>query len=135
MYFSILKKLISTFDSSSSYDQKFSTEPLKHSDNHDYGCPAVLEHRPLRQRGVSPVVGTLQQPVRSRTGGQLPISLLQPEGHGMQALKQLVDIYKDIDVSMHTMYGDVIHNRWNAFDQNWARLQERLNQYLSSPCR
>jgi hypothetical protein len=54
---------------------------------------------------------TLQQRVRSRTGGQLPIRLLQPEGHGMQSLKQLVDIYKDIDVRMHTMYGNVIHNR------------------------
>jgi hypothetical protein len=49
----------------------------------------------------------------------------------MQSLKQLVDIYKDIDVRMHTMYGNVIHNRWNAFDQDWARLQEQLNQYLT----
>jgi hypothetical protein len=47
----------------------------------------------------------------------------------MQSLKQLVDIYKDIDVRMHTMYGNVIHNRWNAFDQDRARLQEQLNQY------
>jgi hypothetical protein len=49
----------------------------------------------------------------------------------MQSLKQLVEIYKDIDVRMHTMYGNVIHNRWNAFDQDWARLQEQLNQYLT----
>lgn len=49
----------------------------------------------------------------------------------MQSLKQLVDIYKDIDLRMHTMYGSVIHNRWNAFDQDWARLQEQLNQYLT----
>jgi hypothetical protein len=47
----------------------------------------------------------------------------------MQSLKQLVDIYRDIDVRMHTMYGNVIHNRWNAFDKDWARLQEQLNQY------
>jgi hypothetical protein len=43
----------------------------------------------------------------------------------MQSLKQLVDI----DVRMHTM--NVIRNRWNAFDQDWARLQEQLNQYLT----
>jgi hypothetical protein len=49
----------------------------------------------------------------------------------MQSLKQLVDIYKDIDVHMHTMYGNVIHNRWAAFDQNWVRLQEQLNHYLA----
>jgi hypothetical protein len=55
----------------------------------------------------------------------------EPEEHGMQSLKQLVDIYKNIDVGMHTMYANVIYNRWNAFDQNWARLQEQLNQYLS----
>jgi hypothetical protein len=47
----------------------------------------------------------------------------------MQSLKQLVDIYKDIDVRMHTMYDNVIHNRLNAFDKDWARLQEQLNQY------
>lgn len=50
----------------------------------------------------------------------------------MQSLKQLVDIYKDIDVRMHTMYGNVIHNRWNAFDQDRARLQEQLNQYQTA---
>ena len=49
----------------------------------------------------------------------------------MQSLKQLVDICKDIDVRMHTMYGNIIHNRWNAFYQNWAGLQEQLNQYLT----
>jgi hypothetical protein len=34
----------------------------------------------------------------------------------MESLKQLVDISKDIDVRIHTIYGDVIHNRWAAFE-------------------
>jgi hypothetical protein len=55
----------------------------------------------------------------------------EPKGHDTQSLKQLLGICKDIDVGMHTMYGNVIHNRWNAFDQNWACLQEQLHQYLS----
>jgi hypothetical protein len=49
----------------------------------------------------------------------------------MESLKQLVEIYKDIDVRMHTMYGNVIHNRWAAFEQNWESLQRQLDQYLT----
>jgi hypothetical protein len=49
----------------------------------------------------------------------------------MESLKQLVDLYKDIDVRMHTIYGNVIHNRWDAFDQNWEGLQRQLDQYLT----
>jgi hypothetical protein len=49
----------------------------------------------------------------------------------MESLKQLVDIYKDIDVRMHTIYGNVIHNRWAAFEQNWEGLQRQLDQYLA----
>jgi hypothetical protein len=49
----------------------------------------------------------------------------------MESLKQLVDIYKDIDVRMHTIYGNVIHDRWDAFEQNWEGLQRQLDQYLT----
>jgi hypothetical protein len=49
----------------------------------------------------------------------------------MESLKQLLDISKDIDVRIHTIYGNVIHNRWNAFEQNWESLQHQLDQYLA----
>ena len=49
----------------------------------------------------------------------------------MESLKQLVDLYKEIDVRMHTIYGNVIHNRWDAFEQNWEGLQRQLDQYLT----
>jgi hypothetical protein len=49
----------------------------------------------------------------------------------MESLKQLVDISKDIDVRIHTIYGNVIHNRWAAFEQNWESLQHQLDQYLT----
>jgi hypothetical protein len=49
----------------------------------------------------------------------------------MESLKQLVDISKDIDVRIHTIYGNVIHNRWAAFEQNWEGLQRQLEQYLT----
>jgi hypothetical protein len=49
----------------------------------------------------------------------------------MESLKQLVDIYKDIDVRMHTVCVNVIHNRWAAFEQNWEGLQRQLDQYLT----
>jgi len=49
----------------------------------------------------------------------------------MESLKQLVDICKDIDVRMHTIYGNVIHDRWAAFEQNWEGLQRQLDQYLT----
>jgi len=49
----------------------------------------------------------------------------------MESLKQLVDISKDIDVRMHTIYSNVIHNRWAAFEQNWEGLQRQLDQYLT----
>jgi hypothetical protein len=51
----------------------------------------------------------------------------------MQSLKQLVEIYNAIDVRIHTMYGNIIHNRWNAFDRDWVRLQEPGNHYLAVP--
>jgi hypothetical protein len=31
---------------------------------------------------------------------------------------------------MHTMYGNVIHNRWTAFERNWEGLQRQLDQYV-----
>jgi hypothetical protein len=49
----------------------------------------------------------------------------------MESLKQLVDLYKDIDVRMHSIYANVIHNRWAAFEQNWDGLQRELGQYLT----
>jgi hypothetical protein len=49
----------------------------------------------------------------------------------MESLKQLVDISKDIDVRIHTIYGNVIHNPWAAFEQNWESLQRQLDQYLT----
>jgi hypothetical protein len=49
----------------------------------------------------------------------------------MESLKQLVDISKDIDVRIHTIYGNVIHNRWAAFEQNWESLQHQLDEYLT----
>jgi hypothetical protein len=49
----------------------------------------------------------------------------------MKSLKQLVDIDKGIDVRMHAIYANVIHNRWAAFEQNWERLRRRLDQYLT----
>ena len=49
----------------------------------------------------------------------------------MESLKQLVDISKDIDVRIHTIYGNVIHNRWAAFEQNWEGLQRQFEQYLT----
>ena len=44
--------------------------------------------------------------------------LLQWKGYGMESLKQLVDINKDIDVRMHAICVNVIHSRWAAFEQN-----------------
>jgi len=49
----------------------------------------------------------------------------------MEPLKQLVDLYKDIDVRMHAIYANVIHNRWAAFERNWEGLQRELGQYLT----
>ena len=49
----------------------------------------------------------------------------------MESLKQLVDISKDIDVRIHTICGNVIHNRWAAFEQNWESLQCQLDQCLT----
>jgi len=37
----------------------------------------------------------------------------------MESLKQLVAIYKEIDVRMHAIHANVIHHRWDAFEQNW----------------
>jgi hypothetical protein len=50
---------------------------------------------------------------------------------GMESLKHLVDLYKDIDVRMHAIYANVIHDRWAAFEQNWEGLQRELGQYLT----
>jgi len=40
-------------------------------------------------------------------------------------------LYKDIDVRMHAIYANVIHNRWAAFERNWEGLQRELGQYLT----
>jgi hypothetical protein len=48
-----------------------------------------------------------------------------------ESLKQLVDIYKDIDVRLNTMYGNVVHDRWAAFERNWEGLQRQLDQYVA----
>jgi hypothetical protein len=49
----------------------------------------------------------------------------------VESLRQLVDIYEDIDVRMHTIYANFIHNHWAAFEQNWEGLQRQLDQYLT----
>ena len=49
----------------------------------------------------------------------------------MESLEQLMHLYKDIDVRMHAIYANVIHNRWAAFERNWEGLQRELGQYLT----
>jgi hypothetical protein len=49
----------------------------------------------------------------------------------VESLKQLVTIYKEIDVRMHALDANIIHNRLDAFEQNWKGLQRQLEQYLT----
>jgi hypothetical protein len=49
----------------------------------------------------------------------------------VESLKQLVTIYKDIDVRMHAIYANIIHERWDALEQNWEGLQRELGHYLT----